>query len=428
MTRENTDTDHRIVLTHVITPDEQGSILEMPFEMPEDIEELCVLCEIGSAQATVDIGVADPFRVRGWSGSARTKFYMTRERATPGYLPGVLSPDRWAVLIGAYRIPPEGCPVTVTVECVPERPRWLRGDLHSHTVHSDGSYALAEVARIAEAAGLEFIGTTDHNTSSQNFAHPRDSPVVFIPAMELTTYRGHSNLFGVADPLTDFRARTVQELRDRLREARERGAKVALNHPHDPGCGWDWSWDVPFDWLEVWNGPWRHCNGRTLDWWQSQLVSGRRLVAIGGSDAHAPGKGQHGAPTTWVYSRSRSVWGILDAIARGHVFLSHSPAGPVIDLRCGESMMGDEATITPGTTVDLRVQGALTGDNVRISSEQGIEQELSVPAGTESVCLSWQVDHRRFYRAEIWRPSTDHHGMTMAAMSNPIYFNIAPTQ
>jgi predicted metal-dependent phosphoesterase TrpH len=40
------------------------------------------------------------------------------------------------------------------------------GDTHLHTVHSDGRRTPAEVAAGARAAGLDFIVSTDHNTSS----------------------------------------------------------------------------------------------------------------------------------------------------------------------------------------------------------------------------------------------------------------------
>src|SRR5437867_67863 len=46
-------------------------------------------------------------------------------------------------------------------------PGWYRGDLHSHSVHSDGSNTVAEMAEAASAIGLDFLAPTDHNTISQ---------------------------------------------------------------------------------------------------------------------------------------------------------------------------------------------------------------------------------------------------------------------
>jgi hypothetical protein len=45
----------------------------------------------------------------------------------------------WAVLYNAYKVPKEGCTVTVTVEYTKTQ-RWLKGDLHTHCVNSDGKF------------------------------------------------------------------------------------------------------------------------------------------------------------------------------------------------------------------------------------------------------------------------------------------------
>ncbi len=415
-----------VVSTRQVTSEEQGEFLEVPFYVPEGTEELHVSCRIGSPEAVIDIGVADPSRVRGWSGSARKEFFLKRDDATPGYLKGDLPTGGWAVLLGAYRVPAKGCAVTVTVRCVRTSPQWIKGDLHTHTVHSDGTYELPEVERIAAGAGLDFIGTTDHNTASQNMQHPSDSRIVFIPAMELTTYKGHCNLFGVQDPLLDFRATTQEQLRQRLAQARKAGARISLNHPYDPGTGWDWDFDVDHDWVEVWNGRWRRGNQETLDWWQGQLSSGRRLVAVGGSDTHRPDGSKHGSPTTWVYADTRSVSGILGGIDRGRVFITHSPEGPVMDLRYGKHMMGDRVGASESeqasTEVRLTIHGLLAGDVVRMLSDQGVEQETTVPDGESGVSLGCPPRGWRFVRAEVWRRFPGAKQPQMAAMSNPIYF------
>ena len=53
---------------------------------------------------------------------------------------------------------------------LPARPghRWLAGDLHTHTVHSDGALTVAELAALAAGRGLDFIAVTDHNTVSHH--------------------------------------------------------------------------------------------------------------------------------------------------------------------------------------------------------------------------------------------------------------------
>src|SRR5690349_12937946 len=161
-----------MVVQLTLAPEDHGRFIEVPFEVPPGTEEVAVSCTVEGvpfAGKLVDLGLRDPQRVRGWSGGARDRFTVRAAWATPGYLPGALPPGRWAVIVASNRIPPQGCRVQVTVRCTPEKLRWLKGDLHMHTVHSDGAYEPADVVRLAQAAGLDFIGTTDHNTVSHNY-------------------------------------------------------------------------------------------------------------------------------------------------------------------------------------------------------------------------------------------------------------------
>ena len=414
---------------HTLTPDDHGRFVELRFEMPPDTETIGVSCTVQGqerAGTLVDLGLRDPARVRGWSGGARDEFVVGHEQATPGYLPGALAPGEWAVLLASNRIPETGCTANVTVTCTPEGPHWLKGDLHVHSTHSDGDYALHEVITLATAAGLDFVALTDHNTISQNVAMLREAPIVQIPGMELTTYRGHATLLGVVDPLEDFRVSTMDQLRSRVSEARRRGAHMVLAHPYEStcsSCAWQWDWDIAYDWIEVWNGPWRPDNQRTLDWWQAQLVSGRRLVAVAGSDTHRPHPYiKHGWPTTWVYSRACTVAGILTAIGRGHVSMSYAPDGPLIDVRCAEHLIGDEVPAqAPERDLRLRVIRLERGDTVRIISERGTEQELTIDAEQQTLEHAWPAGDRRFYRIEVWRHFPQVNQTLMAAMCNPIY-------
>src|SRR5690606_26035175 len=113
-----------------------------------------------------------------------------------------------------------------------------------------------------------------------------DTNTLFIPGMELTTNKGHLNFYGAKDPVKDFRVNNMNDLHSRIKEAREHGAYVSLNHPYCPNTGWRLDWEFDYDWVEVWNGPWREDNQDAVNWWHEQLVAGRRLVAVGGSDAH----------------------------------------------------------------------------------------------------------------------------------------------
>ncbi|MBB6733746.1 CehA/McbA family metallohydrolase [Cohnella sp. CBP 2801] len=427
--RTNEPRRAEITFTRAVARGEQGGYLEIPFEMPDRVEELHVEYRVespGEEKAVIDLGVRDATRIRGWSGGARTCFRIGTERATPGYMPGPLAPGRWAVVHNAYRVPEEGCVVSVTVRLSFRTPRWLRGDLHTHSVHSDGKFTLAENAAIMERLGCDFIAMTDHNAVSQNEAYPRETDLVMIPGMEFTTNYGHCNFLGVPDPLDDFRVANQADVDAKLAEARRKGAMLVLNHPLCEYCPWEWSLDAEFDAVEIWNGPFADRNARALAWWQRQLALGRRLVAVGGSDVHRPDRFvKHAMPCTWVLAETRTAAGILDGIAKGHVVISHAPDGPFIDLTCGSFRGGDvypaERLREP---IRLWLDGLHAGDVVKLIGAEGVASERTAAEDGE-LALEEEAaaaGSSGFVRAEVWRFFGEAGTMLPAAVSNPIYF------
>jgi hypothetical protein len=416
-------------LARYIDKSEEGGYVELPFEMPEQACELHVSYRVetngsGEAKAVVDLGVRDGRRIRGWSGGARSEFSIGPEQATPGYIAGELTPGGWAVVLGTYRVPEGGCTVHATVRFELITPRWLRGDLHTHSVHSDGSYTLEENAAAIKALGCDFIAMTDHNAISQNIAYPRGSGVVMIPGMEFTTNFGHSNFLGVGDPLDDFRVASQADVDRRIATARARGAKIVLNHPHCEYCPWLWDFAADYDWVEIWNGPWTERNARALHWWQEQLAGGRRLVAVGGSDTHRPHPHvKHASPCTWVLAESRTAAGVLEGIARGHTFTTFAPDGPFVELRCGDAMMGDTvpAAAAAAEPVAVHAEDLLPGDELRAISERGLERSWTADGDTLEVNV--ERDGRHFVRVEVWRRFEQTQSTLLAAVTNPIYFD-----
>ena len=67
---------------------------------------------------------------------------------------------------------------------------WYRGDLHVHTVHSDGQYEVSQLVAAAHASGLDFIVSTDHNTCSANRAWPAHRADARVVIAGCSTARG----------------------------------------------------------------------------------------------------------------------------------------------------------------------------------------------------------------------------------------------
>jgi hypothetical protein len=347
----------------------------LPVEVPPGTHALRVELGYDRSSAVLDLGCFSPTGFRGWSGGARRSFVITPDGATPGYLPGELEPGIWQVVIGIYKLPADGVEYQVTAdlsstpgalapEPVPEPPpalapagrlprrelparpgrRWLAGDLHTHTVHSDGAKTVPELAHLATTHGLDFLAVTDHNTTSHFAELPAASArygITLIPGQEVTTAGGHAGALGDVG-WVDFR-----EPPDAwLDHTRHHGGLLSVNHP----IGGDLSWTLAMaqrpPLAEVWHWSWLDLRWTTpLAWW---LAWDPAAVPVGGSDWHSPGGiPDPGTPTTWVECAGEGTAAVLDGLRAGRVAITARRDGPVLLRLDGEFVAVD----AEGTTL-----------------------------------------------------------------------------
>jgi hypothetical protein len=333
---------------------------EVPFEVPPGSAAVTVRLSYDRARGVLDLGCASPRGFRGWSGGARETYTITDDWATPGYLPGPVEPGTWHVWLRLHRVPPPGLDYTLEIRTetrAPGRPsaaeppaaerpsrrdvpgldglRWYAGDLHAHTVHSDGALTVAELAALARSRGLDFLAVTDHNTVSH---HPElagyDRGIALLPGQEVTTDRGHANVFGDVG-WVDFR----EPADSWARHARDHGGLMSINHPLGGDCAWLLPLSERPRVAEVWHsGWWDRRWGAPLAWadaWHDDLV------AIGASDFHRHGHdGLPGSPTTWVLAEDPAA--ALDAVAAGRTAISAGPAEPLL-VRLGDELLALDA-------------------------------------------------------------------------------------
>ncbi|MGH3659498.1 MAG: CehA/McbA family metallohydrolase, partial [Micromonosporaceae bacterium] len=273
----------------------------LPVDVPEGVGEIAVAYSYdrpeppaGLPGNALDIGIFDERGhgvpegpgFRGWSGGARDSFAISRTHATPGYVPGPVNAGTWHILLGPYTVAPQGLTYRVEItlgrdtqpgrtqagrtqadfEPLPAPPRahgrgpaWYRGDLHMHTVHSDGQLEPAELADAAREAGLDFIVSTEHNTCSAAgiWGHHASEDLLIIAGEEVTTRNGHLVAAGLADgSWIDWRFRAADGLLPRIAaEIHRQGGLAIAAHPFAPclGCGWKFGFD-DVDAIKVWNG------------------------------------------------------------------------------------------------------------------------------------------------------------------------------
>jgi hypothetical protein len=386
---------------------------------------------------TLDIGLFDERGVapgspgfRGWSGSEKVELTIDAEWATPPYRGGPIGAGRWHLLLGPYKVMARGLEyrieITFNAGIPPDRrlvlrsgpprrtaiapaaePGWVRGDLHCHTLFSDGDSWPSEMLHAAAEAGLEFLGVTDHNTVAHHAEYGAGGgafPVV-VPGVEVTTYRGHWNAWGT-ERWYEFREATSGGVSSAVREAVAAGAFVSVCHPKPFGPPWEYGDVRGFPAIEVWNGPWERLNPSSLALWDAGLCAGLRIVGVGGSDTHQLRTASHarlGSPTTWVKVSGRiTAAAVLDALTRGDAFMSASPAGPQLFIE----RRGDDASV--------RAVGA-AGAAVALVADGRVASGGAIGSHDEQVTLRIPPD-ARYVRAEL----LDARGLVLA-LTNPIW-------
>ncbi|WP_244501093.1 CehA/McbA family metallohydrolase [Streptomyces sp. TP-A0874] len=347
----------------------EDALRPMPVEVPEGTAALSVTLEYPRAAGVLDLGVLGPEgEFRGWSGGARDRFTLTRDWATPGYLPGPLTAGTWHVLLRLHRVPPAGLRYELTSTASGSAPgppaaprpeplprgdrralpevdgaRWFAGDLHAHTEHSDGELTVEELARLAAGEGLDFLAVTDHNTTSHHpllAAAGARQGITLLPGQEVTTDLGHANVYGDTGWI-DFRT----DADDWLEQAEGGGGFLSVNHPLAGDCAWQREFAGPRPrHVELWHHSWtdrRH--GAPLAWSRAWRPD---VIPLGGSDFHRPAQGRPpGAPTTWVLAESSDRADLLRALAAGRTAVSAGPRAPLL-LRCGAELLALDAADT----------------------------------------------------------------------------------
>lgn len=189
------------------------------------------------------------------------------------------------------------------------------GAIHIHSVYSDGTGEIKDIAEAAGEAGLDFIIITDHNTlRALKEGHEKwHNNVLTLVGCEINDKenKNHYLALGIEEPPS-----TRMPAKDYTRIVKEKGGIGFIAHPHEkrsafkehPAYPWT-EWNIEsFDGIEIWNHMSEWVEGLTeenkFQWFVHPLKSivgptsetlkvwdelnlRRKAVGIGGCDAHA---------------------------------------------------------------------------------------------------------------------------------------------
>lgn len=441
----------------------------LPFEVPAKTKSLTLAYQYDKKDGAnvLDLGVfdtgfsgsdTDKNGFRGWSGGRRNTIFIAENSATNGYIAGKIPNGTWRVILGLYKVAPEGVEVTINVKFneidqaaqaelagektiayetpKPEnskaesrKPKWFKGDLHAHTFHSDGIWTVKGLLDAAGNNNLDFISITDHNT----FSHHAEidslaknyKNFLVLRGEEVTTYGGHFNVWGLpSGEIIDFRVapKNTSRINELVADARTLGALASINHPFAfcGGCDWSYGDWQNFDSVEIWNGEWDISDETALKKWDELLQKGSRITAIGSSDTHRPIDSMIGFPTNHIGAKRLTQTDLFAAIKSGRVFIS---AQPKFDLNftSAKKSIGEEITDEIGGEIRFQVLANNFPDGTKLLLISGGKTGQEILTNGENFSREFAV---RFEKSGYARLEVRGADGKMLALTNPIFINI----
>ena len=279
---------------------------------------------------------------------------------------------------------------------------------------------------------LDFVTLTDHNTISHfaEIATYSSTELLAMHGMELTTFYGHALAFGVPSWI-DWRVQpgglTMPLIAN---EVNEMGGLFVIAHPMsdgDPkcsGCDWQYPDMKPGNarFVEIWNSIWEgdSNNNQAVTLWYQWLNQGYRIICTAGTDIHGPMMDPEPG-FNMIYAYELSQAGILDAIRRGHLYLS---SGPRLELEAfnthhASAVMG---ALLPGKPAEVTAHWTACnpGDQLHFIIDGKVVETMPLDEHGQH---TWSVFDQHAHWCVIEIRTLEGR---MRAITNPVFFDRSP--
>jgi hypothetical protein len=226
--------------------------------------------------------------------------------------------------------------ILLVVGAASAQDRWFRGNIHVHTINSDGASPPDEVVRWYREHGYHFVAITDHDLMTPveglNAVFAAPDRFLVLSGVEVSDRAigkpVHVNGLGVAHSVQPQGGQTVAETIDHNLDAIEdAGGLAILAHPNGllPRAlevGEIVGSRVTH--FEVCCADFKGGSGHpsTDEIWDGVLTSGRRMYGVAVDDAHRFDSESRDPGSAWVMVRARELTtdALLDAIQSGDFY------------------------------------------------------------------------------------------------------------
>jgi hypothetical protein len=254
---------------------------------------------------------------------------------------------------------------------------WYKGNLHLHTIESDGFLTDGEVmARYAEE-GYDFIAITDHWKVYQQNGRRSTLPLLVIEGIELDgcDEQGanlHVLAIGVSNGLS-----SQKNFNAALYAAREQGALLIWAHPHWTGNTVPEGMRHKFHGIEIYNHT-SQCEigkGYATTYWDTLLENRPNFLGFAVDDAHfSPGEPFWKGGWIMVNAMECTKKAILRSLFKGNFY---STQGPMFE---SIQMDGNKIRVSTSPVKYIRLIGPKSLGNWIVSQGNGIK-EFEIPSG-----------------------------------------------
>jgi len=278
---------------------------------------------------------------------------------------------------------------------------WLKGNIHTHTINSDGKCTPGELALEYERHGYDFVFLTDHD--KRTVPDERIRKPLLIPAEEIAfSFKGYGYHFVCLGLKKEWPAGSCRSPMQVLARARREKVFIVQAHPYWCGtpshkCVYPRGLTCPG--VEVYNKVCDRLNGKGYSnvHWDDLLDAGHRILGFAVDDAHLRSDIAGG----WIMVKAvnRTPDAILTAIRNGNFYSSQGPEIKSIVIRGREI----KVTCSPVTRINF-ITNRSSGCSIFAATPKLKEAVGTVPKGNT------------YARIELVGASGK------IAWSNPIYF------